>query len=331
MSLTTSCAFLHNPLWIKVRALTIISIALDCEGIWLDHDFFFQLLAVIKQAAIEMEKDDELSRTSLVQTLSKLSSRLNVTPSPFPRLGWLALIAISGPTPSTYKHACHLLLSIFRCLDRTKHPVEQMFEIFKQKESETEEEMSERLKLAGAERIVREFENRTNLSFSREYSSFSIAHFLFKGVTPTQTKSICEAVLTELTEQFVSSSERTDLSPHDSNDRPMHPDAIGFFLARLPFKTDEIGLKLLMKEADAGENWWRMEEGSVTDAKTKSASTPRIPLAVFGHIPPSIALVMGSFISMMLKDRLPDGTTSTMLFMLLADLSGIYPDIVALW
>jgi len=210
--------------------------------------------------------------------------------------------------------------------------MEQLFDIFKEKAGETEEERSERLKLSGAEKMVREFENHIHLSFSRGFATFSIAYLLFKGTGPSQTKEITRTTLISFMKQFAAATPRTDLDTYlDTEDRPIHPEVIGFFLALLPYIAEERDLKTLMKAADAGEKWCGSEDETRADPRDRSFVTPpRIPLAVFGEVSAQTALLMGSFISMMLKDRRPDGITSTMLFSLMADLSGPYPDIVQL-
>ena len=82
MALTSSCAFLNNPLWVKSRALTVISALLDAEGTILDDDFFYQLLSVSRQFLEEAEPGDMWSHIVLHHTLTWLCQYICISSAP---------------------------------------------------------------------------------------------------------------------------------------------------------------------------------------------------------------------------------------------------------
>jgi hypothetical protein len=228
-------------------------------------------------------------------------------------------MSIGISTTATFPYACDLLLSTLHCLEPSRSIAEQTLKEFNVYE------------LDHAWAMVREFENLNSLSFTSDFS-MSLAYLLFKGVRPGATQKDCKRTLMTLMEYIVNSSKRQDFESTDGS-RPIHPDVLGFFLALLPYATNERQLRSLMKSAGCGEKWYRIqEEGPRQDPKEKrSPPPPRIPLSVFGSMEVPRALVMGSFVSMMIKSSHPDGAEATMLFTLLSDLSGPFPEIVSIW
>lgn len=316
MSLTSQCAFVGNPLWIKTRALTIVGAMLDEDRTELDNEGFYQWSNVTKQSLGQAEASDPWPVISLYHTLTRLLPYFKLQPDPpYGQFVWVAIRAISISSTVSYPYACELLMAAVRCLIKGQSIHSQM-NAHLYEDSRT---------------MIRGFENTYSISFDNEFS-LSLAYILFIGVRPSSTKEAYKKTVTYLMEHTITNVRRVDAKPND-NMRPIHPEVLGFFMGLLPFMMTQADLRNLIRLADGGEQWAQSDsESESQDQRMKTEkSFIRLPIEVFGNMQPRTALLICSFACMMLKTCSVYDPEATMLYTLLADLSGRFPDIVGIW
>jgi hypothetical protein len=152
------------------------------------------------------------------------------------------------------------------------------------------------------------------LSFETSFS-FSLASVIFKGIRHPSLRGSAETALRTLLRITVQTNHQAD----DISDGSLLPDALGYFLALIPFSTTPKTYERLVQECHV----------SGLDM-AHEAAVPRVSLHFIGLDDSSTALLLASFVSAMLMTAQGDDAETQMLYTLLSDVATVFPDVVSM-
>ncbi|KAJ6540091.1 hypothetical protein B0H10DRAFT_2170598 [Mycena sp. CBHHK59/15] len=135
------------------------------------------------------------------------------------------------------------------------------------------------------ESILSQLDNMLSISFDANFS-FALASVIFKGVRPSILRDAAESVLRTL----LSVTMKPYTREHETNGfrESLLPDALGYFVALLPFSTTHAAYRRLLKDCNVGEAWF--PEVNVLD---DNVDAPRIQAAFLGIDSSTTALYDG--------------------------------------
>lgn len=157
------------------------------------------------------------------------------------------------------------------------------------------------------------------LSFESSFS-FSLASIIFKGVRHSHLRSSAETVLRSLLSVAVRCGEK----PPQGASYALSPDALGYFVALIPFSTTRESYIRLLQDC-------RAEEFTpYTRPSHNSDFVPRIEVDMLPIMDNTAALLVVSFATTMLTTTQGDDAETEMLYNLLLDVSIAYPDLLSM-
>lgn len=298
MGLVTSMAFQHSPA-IQSRAFIVLGTLATSD---VDDDFMYQMLVAFKTALAQSNETDTTSVISMLWCMYKVVPALSPGSKYFSQLFWLAVALLQASHIAFYVQATDLLRQSLEMLHAQK--------AFRH-ESVAEVLMEGRVHL---EETLGQLDQLLGLSFDTNFS-FTLAAIVFKGVRHTILRSAAEAALRSLLHVTVHADQHVDDTPQDT----LHPDALGYFLALIPFSTSPKTYERLIQECNV--------PGIATD---RDAIVPRISLDFIGVEDPTTALLITSFVGAILMTAQGDDAETQVLYTLLSDIAAVFPDIVSM-
>ncbi|KZT29450.1 hypothetical protein NEOLEDRAFT_1128208 [Neolentinus lepideus HHB14362 ss-1] len=307
MSLVVSTAFQYFPP-IQSRSFVILGELATSD---VDDDLLYQMLVAFKTG---MSKPDgeTTSIISMLRCISKVTPGLMENSRYLPQVFWLAVSLLQSGIMPIYADAADLLR---RCLEKLHNQG-----TFKDK-SVSDTLLEARAPLI---EVVMQLDQMLQLSFESNFS-FSMAATIFKGVRVSGLKQSAEAVLRSLLQVTVRVHEQ--LSGESPNaGHPLPFEALGYFLALIPFSTTPDSYKKLLTECNADSYWPADEVG----AAGTDMDVPRIPFDFLGITESGTALLVTSFVVAMLATAQGDDAETEMFYALLSEIADNFPEIIQL-
>ncbi|TFY83118.1 hypothetical protein EWM64_g893 [Hericium alpestre] len=153
--------------------------------------------------------------------------------------------------------------------------------------------------------------------------SFSLAPIIFKGIRYPPLREAGVDALRSLLRVSARATAEFEV-PNEGPGGAIAPDALGYFLALIPVSTTPSAYRQLLTDSNADAYW--LLEHSAEDPD--DMRVPRVPLELLGITDGSIALLVVSFVGVMLSTAQGDDAETEMLFCLLADLAMAYPEVI---
>lgn len=298
MGLVTSMAFQLSPA-IQSRAFIVLGMLATSD---VDDDFMYQILVAFRTALAQSTETDTTVVVSMLQCICNVVRALSAGSKYLGQLFWLSVALLQSSYSAFYVQATDLMRATLETAERHGHF---------QGGSVNEVLMDGRLYL---DDTLGQLDQLLGLSFETSFS-FSLASIIFKGVRHSSLRKSADAVLRSLLRITVNSTSQVS----DDVDSVLHPDAVGYFLALLPFSTSPHAYKRLMEECDIARS------GDDCDD-----SFPRVSLDFIGADDPTIALLTTSFIAAMLTTAQGDDAETEIFYTLLCDIGILFPDIVSM-
>uniref|UniRef100_A0A0W0FVQ0 Ras-GAP domain-containing protein n=1 Tax=Moniliophthora roreri TaxID=221103 RepID=A0A0W0FVQ0_MONRR len=307
MSLATSCAFQYSSM-IQMRSFVVLG-ALATSDV--DDDFMYQMLMAFRTALRQQDTADIMALVSMLRCISKVVPGLPQDSRHIPQLFWLGVVFLQSSHIAFFEEATNLLT-----LTLTEMRKRGMFN-----------RDTVPLTLLDARSPMEEpalqFDSMLQLSFDSSFS-FSLAAILFKGMRHSGLKECTEEALRRLLRITIEvAAEQRHMS--NGYDDTLNPDALGYFLALLPLSTTINSYNQLLKECRVDENMLLEAESTPLD---ETSGTPQPSIEFLGINDSTTALLVTSFVGVMLTTAQGDDAETEMLYSLLAEIATVFPETI---
>ncbi|KAG8218508.1 hypothetical protein J3R82DRAFT_4145 [Butyriboletus roseoflavus] len=303
MSLATSTAF-QLPTVIQARAFLVLGTLATSD---VDDDLVYQMLVAFKTALGHSTETDTIAVVCMLRCICKVVPSLPEGSRYLCQVFWLAVALLQSSYTSIYAEAADLLRATTETL--------QLHGAF-------DENTIPNVLLDGRTQLedtVCQLDRLLCLSFESSFS-FSLASIIFKGVRHSHLKSSAETVLRSLLSVAVRCGEQ----PPEGAPYVLSPDALGYFVALIPFSTTRESYIRLLQAC-------RAEEFTpVTRPSHDSDFVPRVVVDMLPIIDSTAALLVVSFATTMLTTAQGDDAETEMLYNLLLDVSIAYPELLSM-
>ena len=301
MSLATSTAF-QLPAAIQCRAFLVLGTLATSD---VDDDLVYQMLVAFKTALAQSTETETVNVVCMLRCICKIVPSLVRGSSYLPQLFWLGVALLQSSYPAFYAEAADLLRITVETLE---------------KHGAFEEETIPTVLLGGRaplEDTISQLDRLLCISFESSFS-FSLAAIIFKGVRHSHLKSSAEMVLRSLFAVTVRSS-----SPATT----LCEDALGYFIALVPFATTRDSYVKLLQECRAEElvkSAAALRENDSREVESLEGAaddfTLRAPISV------NAALLAVTFATAILTTAQGDDSETEMLYNLLLDIGSVHPN-----
>ncbi|KAF5371189.1 hypothetical protein D9758_004214 [Tetrapyrgos nigripes] len=308
MSLATASAFQYSSM-IQMRSFTALG-ALAVSDV--DDDFMYQMLMAFRTALAQPEGSDTVALVSMLRCITQVLPGLPSDSRHIPQLFWLGVAFLQSSHMAFFEEAAHLVVLSVKEMESRG-----MFE---------DSTVPNRLLDARSaiEEPAQQFDSTLQLSYDSSFS-FSLAATVFKGVRHTGLKDAAEEVLRTMLSVTVRVAAQV---PHESINGysdTLDPDALGFFLALIPLSTTTASYRRLLQDCEIDESLLPEEQVEVAD---ESVGLPVVSMDFLGIIDGTTALLVTSFIGVMLMSAQGDDAETEMLYGLLADIANVFPETI---
>ncbi|KAJ6587786.1 hypothetical protein B0H10DRAFT_2233906 [Mycena sp. CBHHK59/15] len=288
----------------------VVHDAWDSANTGSDDDYLYQMLVALRTALTQANEAESAIVVTMLRSLAKVIPALPDNSRYLTQLFWLAVALLESSHVPLYVEASRLLSVTLESM-RTRG-------MFRHASVST-------VLLEGRdplESILSQLDNMLSISFDANFS-FALASVIFKGVRPSILRDAAESVLRTL----LSVTMKPYTREHETNGfrESLLPDALGYFVALLPFSTTHAAYRRLLKDCNVGEAWF--PEVNVLD---DNVDAPRIQAAFLGIDSSTTALLTASFIGSVLTTAQGNDAETEMLYSLLSDIGASYPEIVAM-
>ncbi|KAF8872759.1 hypothetical protein BD779DRAFT_1679537 [Infundibulicybe gibba] len=308
MSLITSTAFQLSPA-IQTRSFIALGTLAIAE---VDDDFLYQILVAFKSALTKGNDTHTRSIVSMLRCMCKIVPALLDQSRYICSMFWLAVALIQSSLAAFYSEAvCLLRVTLEKMEDQGMFKSESLSSVLLRGRSPLEE-------------VTSQLDEILKISFDTSFS-FCLAPIIFKGVRHSVLRDSAEKILRSLLRITI----RTQHAQHTSNGFPdtLCPDALGYFLALLPFSTTPTSYRNLLDDCQVDAAWFP-ESGM--DEYTEEVGAPRISLVFLGIADQSTALLATSFIGTMLTTAQGDDAETEILYNILSELANFFPETVSM-
>jgi neurofibromin 1 len=304
MSLVTATAFQVSPT-IQFRAFVVLGELATAD---VDDDFFYQMLVAFRSTLIRTT-DSTISVVSMLRCIRNVVPALQRGSRYLGPIFWLAVALLQFGHMAFYAEASQLLrVTIQRLADQG----------LVQEHGVPESMLEHRY---GFRDIADHLDQSLKISFESSFS-LSLAAILVKGF---KLKSFKPVALDALRTMLRISSRA--LSNNEGNSLPrVTPDSLGYFLALLSAATTQRKFGELLHDAN-------LDEYPAGDDPAESADedVPCVPLELLNITDTNSALLVISFIGVMLEISQGENTETEIYFRLLSDVSMAYPEVLTIW
>jgi hypothetical protein len=322
----TSTAFQNSPA-IQTNAFIVLGTLATSD---VDDDFIYQILVAFRSALLQSSETDTTTVVSMLRCICKLVPALPRESRFLCQTFWLGVAMLQSSHMAFYVEAAELVrISLESLQARGAFKYRTVSQVL----------YDGRVLLQD---IACQLDNVLGLSFESTFS-FSLAPILFKGLRHAPLKASGEAVLRTLLRVTttppsleVKNEGKGDDDDEDDNDDednkldaryPLHPDALGYFLALLPYSTTVKSHRSLLEDARLDAFWLPQEASCRSD---QEEHIPRLSLDILGITDATTALFVSSFVGAILTSAQGNDAESEMLYMLLADVATVFPEVVAM-
>ncbi|KAF8450670.1 hypothetical protein L210DRAFT_3520995 [Boletus edulis BED1] len=303
MSLATSTAF-QLPTAIQARAFLVLGTLATSE---VDDDLVYQMLVAFKTALGQSTETDTIAVVCMLRCICKVVPCLPEGSRYLCQVFWLAVALLQSSYTSIYAEAADLLRATIETLEL---------------HAAFDENTIPNVLLDGRTQLedtVCQLDRLLYLSFESSFS-FSLAAIIFKGVRHSQLKSSAETVLRSL----LSVAVRCGKHPPEGASYVLSPNALGYFIALIPFSTTRESYIRLLQDC-------RAEEFAPTTRPSRDSDfVPRVEVDMLPIMDSTAALLVVSFVTTMLMTAQGDDTETEMLYNLLLDVGTAYPELLSM-
>lgn len=303
MSLATSTAF-QLPTAIQARAFLVLGTLATSE---VDDDLVYQMLVAFKTALGQSTETDTIAVVCMLRCICRVVPSLPEGSRYLCQVFWLAVALLQSSYTSIYAEAADLLRATTETLEL---------------HGAFDEKTIPNILLDGRTQLedtVCQLDRLLCLSFESSFS-FSLAAIIFKGVRHSQLKSSAETVLRSLLSVAVRCGEQ----PPEGVSYVLSPDALGYFIALIPFSTTRESYIRLLQDC-------RAEEFTPTTRPSHDSDfVPRVEVDMLPITDSTAALLVVSFATTMLTTAQGDDAETEMLYNLLLDVSTAYPELLSM-
>jgi hypothetical protein len=309
MSLVTATAFQVSPT-IQFRAFVVLGELAKAE---VDDDFFYQMLVAFRSTLIRTT-DSTISVVSMLRCIRNVVPALQPGSRYLGPIFWLAVALLQFGHMAFYAEASQLL----------RVTVQQLSDQGLVQEHGVPESLLEHR--YGFREIADQLDQSLKISFESNFS-FSIASILVKGF---KLKSFKLVALDALRTMLRVSSRA--LSDEEGNSetatiRRIAPDALGYFLALLSAATTRKKFRELLHDANLDEYL----AGDDSTERADEEDVPSVSLELLNILDTNSALLVISFIGIMLEISQGENTETEIYFRLLSDVAMAYPEVLTIW
>lgn len=303
MSLATSTAF-QLPTAIQARAFLVLGTLATSE---VDDDLVYQMLVAFKTALGQSTETDSIAVVCMLRCICKVVPSLPEGSRYLCQVFWLAVALLQSSYTSIYAEAADLLRATTETLELHRAFGENTIpNVLLDGRTQLED-------------TVCQLDRLLCLSFESSFS-FSLAAIIFKGVRHSQLKSSAETVLRSLLSVAVRCGEQ----PPEGAPYVLSPDALGYFIALIPFSTTRESYIKLLQDCRAEEF------APATRPSHESDFVPRVEIDMLPITDSTAALLVVSFVTTMLTTAQGDDAETEMLYNLLLDVSMAYPELLSM-
>ncbi|KAI9574812.1 hypothetical protein HD554DRAFT_2201766 [Boletus coccyginus] len=303
MSLATSTAF-QLPTAIQARAFLVLGTLATSE---VDDDLVYQMLVAFKTALGQSTETDSIAVVCMLRCICKVVPSLPEGSRYLCQVFWLAVALLQSSYTSIYAEAADLLRATTETLELHRAFGENTIpNVLLDGRTQLED-------------TVCQLDRLLCLSFESSFS-FSLAAIIFKGVRHSQLKSSAQTVLRSLLSVAVRCGEQ----PPEGAPYVLSPDALGYFIALIPFSTTRESYIKLLQDCRAEEF------APATRPSHESDFVPRVEIDMLPITDSTAALLVVSFVTTMLTTAQGDDAETEMLYNLLLDVSMAYPELLSM-
>ncbi|KAG1752509.1 uncharacterized protein EDB91DRAFT_1102988 [Suillus paluster] len=303
MSLATSTAF-QLPAAIQCRAFLVLGTLAASD---VDDDLVYQMLVAFKTALGQSTGSDTMTVVCMLRCICKVVPSLTEGSRYLCQIFWLAVALLQSSYIAFYSDAAELMRATVETLE--KHGAFEGSSI-------PNVLLDGRVSL---EDTVCQLDHLLCLSFDSSFS-FTLAAIIFKGVRRNHLKSSAELVLRSL----LSVTARCDNQTADGPPSGLCPDALGYFIALIPFSTTHKSYVQLLQDCK-GEEFLPAPNSS-----HQNDFVPRVSVDLLSLTDSTSALLTVSFVSTMLTTAQGDDAETEILYNLLADIGAMHPESVSM-
>ena len=308
MSLVTATAFQVSPT-IQFRAFVVLGELATAE---VDDDFFYQMLVAFRSTLMRTT-DSTISVVSMLRCIRNVVPALQPGSRYLGPIFWLAVALLQFGHMAFYVEASQLL-----CVAIQQLSDQGLVQEHGVPESLLEHRYSFR-------DIADQLDRSLKISFETNFS-FSIAAIIIKGLK----FKMFEPIALEALRTMLRVSSRTQSNADDSEEVAGHcvaPDSLGYFLALLPAATTRRAYRELLQDANLDDHPIGEDPAETVDDE----DVPCVPLELLNITNNNSALLVISFIGVMLEISQGENPETEIYFRLLSDVSMAYPEVLTIW
>ncbi len=307
MSLVTATAFQVSPT-IQFRAFVVLGELATAE---VDDDFFYQMLVAFRSTLMRTT-DSTISVVSMLRCIRNVVPALQPSSRYLSPIFWLAVALLQFGHMAFYTEASQLL-----CVTIVQLSDQGLVQQHGVSESLLEHRYSFR-------EIANRLDRSLKISFESNFS-FSLAAITIKGL---KLKVFKPVALDSLRTMLRVSSRAAPSSDSEVPPFPrVAPESLGYFLALMSAATTQKTYRQLLQ--DANLDAYLIGEDSVERADEEDV--PRIPMELLNITDANVALLVISFIGVMLEIFQGANAETEIYFNLLSDVSVAYPEVLTMW
>lgn len=309
MSLVTATAFQVSPT-IQFRAFVVLGELAKAE---VDDDFFYQMLVAFRSTLIRTT-DSTISVVSMLRCIRNVVPALQSGSRYLGPIFWLAVALLQFGHMAFYAEASQLL----------RVTIQQLSDQGLVQEHGVPESLLEHR--YGFREIADQLDQSLKISFESNFS-LSIASILVKGFKLKSFKLVAlDALRTMLRVSSCALSDEEGNS-ETTTIRRVVPDALGYFLALLSAATTRKKFRELLHDANLDEYL----AGDDSTERADEEDVPSVSLELLNITDTNSALLVISFIGIMLEISQGENTETEIYFRLLSDVAMAYPEVLTIW
>lgn len=308
MSLVTATAFQVSPT-IQFRAFVVLGELATAE---VDDDFFYQMLVAFRSTLMRTT-DSTISVVSMLRCIRNVVPALQPSSRYLAPIFWLAVALLQFGHMAFYTEASQLLCVTIRQLSDQG---------LLQQHGVSESLLEHRY---GFREIADRLDQSLRISFESNFS-FSLAAITIKGL---KLKVFKPVALDSLRTMLRISSRAASSVDGESEVRPLPRvahESLGYFLALLSAATTQKAYRQLLQDA----NLDAFLSGEDSVERRDEDDMPRISLELLNIADVNVALLVVSFIGVMLEIFQGENAETEIYFKLLSDVSMAYPEVLAI-
>ena len=309
MSLVTATAFQVSPT-IQFRAFVVLGELATAE---VDDDFFYQMLVAFRSTLIRTT-DSTISVVSMLRCIRNVVPALQHGSRYLGPIFWLAVALLQFGHMAFYAEASQLL----------RVTIQQLSDQGSVQQHGVPESLLEHR--YGFREIADQLDQSLKISFESNFS-LSLASILVKGFKHKSFKLVALDALRTLLR--VSSRALPDEEDNSETVPVLRvaPDSLGYFLALLSAATTQRKFRELLHDANLDEYL----VGDDSKERGDDEDVPSVSLELLNITDTNSALLVISFIGIMLEICQGENTEMEIYFRLLSDVSMAYPEVLTIW